>query len=72
MAEDKQKKLTELEARMYEPDFWADKDKAQATLREIQALKDEISGIGKYDRGNAVMTVFAGAGRRGRLRANAS
>lgn len=60
--EDKQKRLAELEALMYSADFWADKDRAQATLREIQDLKDEIAGVGKYDKGNAVMTVFAGAG----------
>jgi peptide chain release factor 2 len=60
--EDKKKKLEELEQAMYSPDFWNDKAKAQATLREIESLKDEIAGVGKYDRGNAVMTIFAGAG----------
>ncbi len=60
--EDKKKRLEGLETLMYSADFWTDKAKAQATLKEIETLKDEIAGIGKYDRGNAVLTIFAGAG----------
>lgn len=58
----KQARLAELEALMYEGDFWADKAKAQAILKEIETLKLEISGGGAYDAGNAVVTIFAGAG----------
>lgn len=47
---------------MSSADFWQDKDAAQATIREHQALKDELDGVGKYDKGNAVMTIFSGAG----------
>ncbi len=43
-------------------DFWADKDAAQAIIRELQELKDEFEGVGKYDRGDAVGTIFSGAG----------
>ena len=43
-------------------DFWADKDTAQATIRELQELKSELEGVGKYDKGGAVMTIFSGAG----------
>jgi peptide chain release factor 2 len=43
-------------------DFWADKNKAQATIKEIADLKAEISGIGKYDNGDTIMTILAGAG----------
>ncbi|OHA94871.1 MAG: hypothetical protein A3C62_01520 [Candidatus Zambryskibacteria bacterium RIFCSPHIGHO2_02_FULL_39_16] len=43
-------------------DFWIDKNKAQSQIRELESLKDELSGIGKYDRGGAVMTIFSGAG----------
>ena len=54
--------LAELEEAMVQPDFWLNKDRAQATLRKIQELKAEIAGEGKYDAGNAVMTIFSGAG----------
>ncbi len=49
---------------MMSPDFWSDKEKAQATIREIQKLKDELEGgaTARYDRGDAVMTIFSGAG----------
>lgn len=60
--EDKQKKLNELEAQMMGPDFWSDKNRAQAILREIADLKAEIAGVGKYDKGDAILTILAGAG----------
>lgn len=47
---------------MSSAEFWADKDKAQRTLREHEALKNELAGVGKYDSGDAVMTIFSGAG----------
>lgn len=60
--EEIKKKIEEIEALMSSADFWADKDKAQATIREHEALKDELAGTGKYDKGGAVMTIFSGAG----------
>ncbi len=60
--EEMQAKITELEASMMAVDFWADKVRAQATIKEIAELKEKIAGVGKYDRGNAVMTIFSGAG----------
>ena len=60
--QDKQKKLAELEALMAGADFWADKNKAQAVIREMAELKAEIAGAGKYDSGDAVLTIMAGAG----------
>lgn len=56
------KKIEAIEAAMASGDFWADKDAAQAGVRELQALKDELEGVGKYDKGSAVMTIFSGAG----------
>ncbi|MDD4989503.1 MAG: PCRF domain-containing protein [Candidatus Pacebacteria bacterium] len=58
----KEEKIKELEASMSAPDFWADKNQAQAVIKEIQTLKDEISGIGKFDKGDAILTIFSGAG----------
>jgi peptide chain release factor 2 len=55
-------RIKEIEAAMEGADFWNNKDAAQADIRELQNLKDELEGAGKYDRGSAVMTIFAGAG----------
>jgi peptide chain release factor 2 len=57
-----QSELNSLEVQMSNNDFWSDKDKAQATIRRIQEIKAEIEGVGKYDGGDAVMTIFSGAG----------
>jgi len=57
-----QKKISELEAQMSEADFWADKNKAQNTLRELAELKNKKEGAGKYDKGNTILTIIAGAG----------
>ena len=55
-------RIREIEAAMMQGDFWSDKDKAQAMIKEVQELKDELLGFGKYDRGGAHLTIFAGAG----------
>jgi len=60
--EDKQKKLAELELEMNLVDFWADKIRAQAIIKEIADLKTEIAGVGKYDKGDAILAILAGAG----------
>lgn len=55
-------KIKALEAEMTSPDFWNDKEKAQALIKELQQLKDQLEGVGEYDRGSALMTIFSGAG----------
>ncbi|MCK4386644.1 MAG: PCRF domain-containing protein [Candidatus Pacebacteria bacterium] len=56
------KELEILEKEMLKADFWQDKKRAQAVIKEIELKKDEIEGKEKYDRGGAVMTIFSGAG----------
>ena len=55
-------RIKELESSMLEPSFWNDKEKAQSIILEIKKLKDELDGVGKYDKGNAILSVLAGAG----------
>ncbi|MDE1975377.1 MAG: PCRF domain-containing protein [Patescibacteria group bacterium] len=57
-----QKKITELETAMGAADFWQDKGKAQAAIRQLQELKAELEGIGKYDKGDAILSILSGAG----------
>lgn len=57
-----QQKIDDLEASMMKPGFWDDKIKAQAIIKEIQDLKDTLLGVGKYDKGSAVVSILAGAG----------
>ncbi len=60
--EEVKKRIAELEAQMAGADFWADKVKAQAIIKELGELKDKLVGRGKYDNGNAILTLLAGAG----------
>lgn len=60
--EEIQSKITERETLMQSPDFWNDKNKAQSILREIEDLKAKLEGGSKFDRGDAVLSIFTGAG----------
>jgi peptide chain release factor 2 len=63
MEKDKiQKQIEELEASMNASDFWADKNKAQTVIKEITHLKEELDGVGKYDKGDAILSILSGAG----------
>lgn len=55
-------KLKILEDLLQKPDFWQDKEKAQETLKEIRQIKAKISAFNKYDKGDAVVGIYAGAG----------
>jgi len=57
-----EQKLKELETEMADPSFWQNKDMAQKIVQEYNDLKLEKEGLGKYDKGNAIMTIFSGAG----------
>lgn len=54
--------IAKLETEMADPSFWQNKAHAQEVIKEIQKLKDEVEGVGKYDKGDAVITIFSGAG----------
>ena len=47
---------------MQAPDFWNDKAKAQEVIKRISELRAEKEGLGKYDRGSAILTIISGAG----------
>ena len=61
MDETAKARMAELEAMMASPEFWADKNAAQAAVAEYQALKEGGSGD-PHDRGNATLAILAGAG----------
>lgn len=54
--------IGELEQVMAAPNFWQDKARAQATIAEYERLKAELAGGEGYDQGNAIITIFSGAG----------
>lgn len=60
--EDIQKQIDILEAKMLDVNFWNDKNEAQRIIKEIGKLKDDILGVEKYDKGNAILSIISGAG----------
>ncbi len=56
------KRITEIETAMQQNDFWNDSAKAQEMIQELQSLKDEREGVGKYDKGGAIVSILSGAG----------
>jgi len=55
-------RIEEIEKEMLSPDFWANKSLAREKVKEFNELKEQLLGAGKYEKGNAIMTIFAGAG----------
>ncbi|MEI6022817.1 MAG: PCRF domain-containing protein [bacterium] len=60
--EEIQNRIEYIEAAMGGADFWNDKNAAQSMIKELKELRDALLGSAKYDKGNAVVTIFAGAG----------
>jgi peptide chain release factor 2 len=60
--EEIQNRIIDIEKKMLSSDFWQDKNTAQNLIQELNNLKAEIAGLGKYDRGNAIITIYSGAG----------
>jgi len=57
-------RIAEIETAMIATDFWSDKTRAQAMVKELQELKfvGEAGTGGAYDRNNAILSMVAGAG----------
>ncbi len=60
--EEIKKRIAEIEVEMSDPSFWQNKDRAQKLVKEYNELKQESEGVGKYDKGGAVLSILAGAG----------
>jgi len=60
--EKEKNRLKEFEDMLQKPDFWQNKEKAQETLEEIRGIKARLSALNKYDKGDLVMSIYAGAG----------
>lgn len=60
--EEIQEKIRELEAAMSSADFWANKEKAQTVIAEHKRLKEALEGVGKFDKGDAILSILSGAG----------
>lgn len=54
--------IVAIEAQMGLPDFWSNKDKAQAILKDYQDLKTKLAGGGSYDKSDAILSIISGAG----------
>ncbi|MEK7566936.1 MAG: PCRF domain-containing protein [Patescibacteria group bacterium] len=54
--------IKRLEQEMLKPDFWQDKEKAQVAVKELNRLKDQSKAGNKYDKGDAVISIYSGAG----------
>jgi len=62
MKEDLRQEIKRLEKETLSPDFWKDKERAQEIIKRIGELKEKLKAGSKYDKGDAVVTIFAGAG----------
>lgn len=60
--EELKKEIEILEEEMAQGNFWEDKVHAQAVIKQIAFLKDEILGTQKYDKGNCILSILSGAG----------
>ena len=57
-----EEELKTLEDQMSQVNFWDDKVNAQNVIKRMNELKDQLQGVGKYDRGNCILSILSGAG----------
>lgn len=62
MQSDIQKQIEAIDQEMASPDFWVDKERAQARLKERAELIQSLEGGDAHERGSATVSVLAGAG----------
>ena len=62
MGKNIKQKIKELEEQMSAIDFWNNKEKATAAIKELNKLRADEQEVGKYDSSNAIITIFSGAG----------
>jgi peptide chain release factor 2 len=60
--EEMQERVAAIDGSMADPGFWADKERAQAVLKERADLLARIEGGDAHDRGPATVSILAGAG----------
>jgi len=60
--EEVQGRIRDIENAMLQSDFWNDPMRAQAMIKELQDLRDQAEGKGKFDKEHAIITIVAGAG----------
>jgi len=54
--------IKDIEAAMADASFWQNKPLAQERVKRLGELKSELLGVGKYDKGDCIVTIFSGAG----------
>lgn len=62
MNENLDEEIVAIELSMNEGSFWNDKEKAQAAIKRLKELKEKKDGVSSLDKGNAIMSILAGAG----------
>jgi peptide chain release factor 2 len=62
MNENLDEEIAAIELSMNEGSFWNDKEKAQAAIKRLKELKEKKDGVSSLDKGNAIMSILAGAG----------
>jgi len=62
MLDTPEERLKEIEEQMSNPLFWENKEQAQEILKEFNELKAKIAEKNQYDKGDAILTIFSGAG----------
>ncbi len=62
MSDEIKQRIEALEKEMQQSNFWTDKERAREKIKELAELKGQLAGEGKYDKGDAIITVFSGAG----------
>lgn len=57
-----EQQIQNLEKEMADVSFWNDKVRAQEKVRELGELKGKLADLRKHDKGDAIITIFSGAG----------